>query len=831
MSAPQRAEILPEPQVPTPDSYLPPTTRHDASATYARYVPASKSKLKLTPQSGAPISVEIFATSPPPQKRKRDAAPAPDEPSSSKKARIGKEEKADASSKSPSPRVASGGNKLKKSTKEKGKSAGDFAGEPARQLNGNAESHGADIDAPQSTEAKKKKKKRKHDSEDETALNRGAPSAEHDGEDAMELIEGQNNPIPKEKKAKSKKKQDFPTEFPKVTDEGETGSKKHERLMKKRQKSLKKAEALGQVEDSSAEDAPPEEIPEVHDLVPLPQPEPVPELPPLSASEALPPWMASPIRTSPTSTAAFKDLGIGKQVSKALGKAGYKEAFAVQAAVLPLLLPSYESGDILVSAATGSGKTLAYVLPMIQRLSRFSTTKLRAVIVMPTRELVMQAKTVADICSAAFHVEHKRVLIGTAVGNETLKSEQSKLTNQISVYDPERSQVLLERENRKWNESDSDSEFRNLFDEEVISSLPNHVTGFISSIDVLICTPGRLVEHLKSTRGFTLKDVSMLVVDEADKLLDQSFQQWVDVILTALGTRKPRQEVTKIILSATMTRDIGQLSQLKLHRPRFIELEGTGHDEAGDHRTHVLPKNLLESGVKIEDAGIKPLYLLEVLKRQNLVSRDSSSAARSDLSDEDSGSDSGSDTSSAASTAQDVPEPSSNMPRGVLIFTKSNESAVRLGRLIALLAPSSAPQIGTLTSTLPRTSREHTIRSFSTGAISILVASDLVSRGLDLPNLAHVVNYDVPSSLNSYIHRVGRTARAGKAGHAWTLFTEIDARWFWNEIARAESVKRESKVGRVNITKEFFGEDERTKYQDALDELGNEASVARVGKE
>lgn len=700
--------------------------------------------------------------------------------------------------------------------------------EPLEQIDRPTGSHEEQVVAPQSIDAKKKKKKkkRKHDAENDVDGGGGTTSEERPkSEDPMEFDE----PAAKEKKPKKKKRQEGLEEYAENTNGNKEADKKHLRLMKKRQKSLKKTEALAVAENSSAEDVPLEEAPEVHDLVPLPQPEPVPELPALSASEALPPWMASPIKISPTATARFEDLGITKSASQTLGKAGYKEAFAVQAAVLPLLLPPYETGDVLVSAATGSGKTLAYVLPMIQKLSRFSTTELRGIIVMPTRELVMQAKTVADTCSGAFHVDHKRVVIGTAVGNETFKAEQSKLMTQTQVYDPERSQAFFARENSRWDESNSDSAFQALFDEELVSSLPDHVIEFASSIDILICTPGRLVEHLKSTVGFSLKHVSMLVVDEADKLLDQSFQQWVSIILTALGPRKPRQEVTKVILSATMTRDIGQLSQLKLHRPRFVELEGSTHDEAEDYKTHVLPKGLEESGVKIEDESIKPLYLLELLKRQNLISRDSS--AQSDSSSEDSDSDSDSDSSSGVSTVQDALERSSDRPCGVLIFTKSNETAVRLSRLIALLAPSSASQIGTLTSTLPRAERERTIRSFSAGTVSILVASDLVSRGLDLPNLAHVVNYDVPSSLNSYVHRVGRTARAGKAGNAWTFFTETDARWFWNEVARVGSVKRESKVSRVNITKEFFGEEQRRVYQDALEELGIEVSGTRAGKE
>ena len=149
---------------------------------------------------------------------------------------------------------------------------------------------------------------------------------------------------------------------------------------------------------------------------------------------------------------------------------------------------------------------------------------------------------------------------------------------------------------------------------------------------------------------------------------------------------------------------------------------------------------------------------------------------------------------------------------------------MRLGRLIALLAPSSSLHVGILTSTTPRAARKSTLKSFNAGIVSILVASDLVSRGLDLPNLAHVINYDVPTSLTSYVHRIGRTARAGKRGHAWTLYTATEGRWFWNEIGRSEIVERSSrKIERVNIKADFFEADQRAKYEKALEELGWEA--------
>lgn len=365
--------------------------------------------------------------------------------------------------------------------------------------------------------------------------------------------------------------------------------------MEKREKSLKKAAKLArkaakQAETEGEEEAglePIQEDPEeLHGLVPLPQPEPAPETPLISMTASLPPWLASPLRVSPTFTAPFSKIGIQEEVEKVLYTKGFKQAFAVQAAVLPLLLPgrSQSPGDILVSAATGSGKTLAYVLPMIQDISMNTVTRLRGLIVMPTRELVTQAKEVCEVCAAAFSAR-KRVKIGMAVGNEAFKTEQISLLEAQLNYDPAGYKEQLQQLNAKWESSDIESGGENEFlcDDEDISSLPDHVITLTSKVDILICTPGRLVEHLKSTPGFSLDYVEWLVVDEADKLLDQSFQQWLETVMARLTRKQPfsrrNGRIRKVVLSATMTRDIGQLNSLKLHRPKLVVLESSNNVE------------------------------------------------------------------------------------------------------------------------------------------------------------------------------------------------------------------------------------------------------------
>jgi ATP-dependent RNA helicase DDX51/DBP6 len=816
---PSLVAASPEPPAPTP-----PSTRQDASATYARYVPTSNTKPGLT---YAPIIPSANSATP-----KRDRAEVGEE--SAPKRTKDKHEKKSRKTRDLPQAVQELGKALDAEadgavvfTMEPKKSAG------ARSLGLKARGQDEGYAELRTTKHKKKREGKVLDH---------TPAAEA----APQVAKNEANELDKLKAKKKKRASEEVTEHDEgLGTEGKDEGSRHKKLMQKREKSMKKAENMAHKSKSESVVNGTEEVEEVpdelHDLVPLPQPEPIAEPPVLSAQISLPPWLASPIRVLSSATASFSEVGIDDDVANVLQKRGFREAFAVQAAVLPLLLPGklQQPGDVLVSAATGSGKTLAYVLPMVEDIGRNRIRRLRGLIIMPTRELVTQAKDVCDICASAFPggSQRTRVKIGTAVGNENLKLEQNMLMTNELLYDPVEYEKQKSRLNKKWENSEDGSDEEILCDEEVVSALPDHVFRPVSKVDTLICTPGRLVEHIKSTPGFTLEHIKWLVVDEADKLLDQSFQQWLDVVMSGIGAEsgssRSRDRVRKIILSATMTRDVGLLNPLKLYRPKLVMLEGTLSGAEGNlevSQAHVLPALLLESGVKVEDENIKPLYLMELLKRENIVTEDpfDESSSTSDSSDDESSSDDGSSQSSAQSLGKEMQKSESGPPRGALIFTKSNESAVRLGRLIALLAPPSTPRIGTLTSTTPRAARKSTLKSFAAGNVLILVASDLASRGLDLPNLAHVINYDVPTSLTSYIHRIGRSARAGKRGHAWTLYTGTEGRWFWNEIGRSEGVERSSgKVERVNIKADFFDDVQRERYEEALEELGREARNPR----
>ena len=599
----------------------------------------------------------------------------------------------------------------------------------------------------------------------------------------------------------------------------------------------------------------------LHGLEPLPQPVPIQETPKVSAFSALPKWLQAPFVASSADTIPFKDLTLNDDILAALEKRGYSSTFAIQSAVLPMLLPGRQrhNGDICVSAATGSGKTLAYALPMVQALHDKPVTKLRGLIVVPTRELVNQAKESLDLCNAGSGLK-----IATAVGSKPIKEEQIALVEKGQRYDPEAYKAEQEREideDEELMDWDFEKKFRSNDDLEMFY---NHVVEYKSKVDILICTPGRLVEHVQSTTGFTLEHVQWLVIDEADRLLDESFQQWVDTVLPGLeylppsaALHQPRpsyshlfrqREVRKIILSATMTRDISKLMALKLRRPKLVVLEGQSQKRADDDADALLvedggivdlPETLQEYGVPIPEQNTqdKPLYLIKLLESSSdpLIAKNhlpsSVPSKTSEMREHDTSTDS-----------EDLPPdthlllesehlsnqqlPGDRTPNhGTLIFTESNEQAVRLARLLALLRPTW--QIGTLTKSTAGASGRKTLAAFRKRRLSILIASDRASRGLDIPDLAQAINYDMPKSATSYVHRVGRTARAGKAGKATTLVLHNQGKWFWEDksgIAKSEMLRRipDKRVIRLNLVLDL-SEEEREEYEKALQQLGQEA--------
>jgi ATP-dependent RNA helicase DDX51/DBP6 len=619
----------------------------------------------------------------------------------------------------------------------------------------------------------------------------------------------------------------------------------------------------------------------------LPQPEPVPVPEYQPTFSALPPWLAKPTTVSSSAKIPFTELGLATRLVEQLEKKGYQEALAVQSAVIPMLLPGRHQhfGDICVSAATGSGKTLAYILPMVEGLQGKVLSTLSGLIVVPTRELVTQARVVAEQITVG-----TKIRVGTAVGNISFAVEQELLVKKDKRFDPEAAKVLHEKATEQLRTGFVE---KGGIMEDLMHMPPGHVPNYESKVDILICTPGRLVEHIQSTTGFSLSDIRWLVVDEADRLLDDSFQEWVQVLMKALEVEnsseqaiarrkiisrnpwlQPERQLTKVVLSATMTKDLSKLGSLKFRRPKMVIIENDEqHIHAsvpdtqmlGDGESFVLPSTLKEWATPVGSGLDKPLYLLKLLQTNILSNRDfgkketpatadesmdtdtsmSSSSSDSDISDSSHSDSSASDSDSTASDSSDnesddseedskktkkIPaltyrskataaDKPSDVSSRVLVFTNNNENAARLSHLLAILHPPLKKILGTLTKAAATKSSQKTLAAFTAGKLRILIASDRASRGLDVPDLGHIVNYDLPRSVTDYVHRVGRTARAGKEGQSWTFFTKTEGRWFWNDIARTSAIRRAQKVDRAIVDAETLNEERRAWYEAALREL------------
>ncbi|KAI4286003.1 MAG: hypothetical protein L6R38_000230 [Xanthoria sp. 2 TBL-2021] len=657
---------------------------------------------------------------------------------------------------------------------------------------------------------------------------------------------------------------------------------KHGKVLSKYGKSIKSAANVAEDISSNIQaDVRAATPPKVHGLLPLPQPAQVPDPAPPSALSALPSWMTNPVEASSVGTLPFENLSLNPTTTASLKARGFHEAFSIQAAVLELLLPGAKQhkGDVCIAASTGSGKTLAYSLPMIEALRGKALTKLRGLVVVPTRELVNQARETLDLCSKG-----SKLKVGTVFGSKTLKEEQKALISQELQYDPDAYQQ------QQMREMDEDEALLN-WDEERLqssSSMGEKLVGYVHkdyvNVDILVCTPGRLIEHLEHTRGFTLDHVQWLVIDEADRLLEDGFQQWVGTVMPALERQDPpndfeirmmqdfhllrKREVRKVILSATMTRDVSKLKELNLRRPKLVMLQGdraSKHDgeeldetvadiRASDEVS--LPSTLQEIAIQIKDEENKPLYLIELIRDFSTLSSRGSKKKVHNVADETSGDGNDSDkmdtdeisdndsipdaTSSSGSSSSSDMDPDSDpdismedyqnhVPteklRGSLIFARSTSSAHRLSRLLSLLAPQQASTATTLTKSSTKSS-EKVLSQFRDGKLDTIITTDRASRGLDIQNLAYVINYDMPSSINNYVHRVGRTARAGKAGTAITLVGWTEGRWFWNEIGRGQRVQRgNKKVARKYVKEGGWNDEEKKNYSDALAKLGEETEA------
>ena len=266
-----------------------------------------------------------------------------------------------------------------------------------------------------------------------------------------------------------------------------------------------------------------------------------------------------------------------------------------------------------------------------------------------------------------------------------------------------------------------------------------------ASVDILVATPGRLVDHLDYTPGFSLASLQLLVLDEADRLL-MSYADWLPKLAAHLPSDSPDvlpvpsyrgsqlvpalslltgiSRVRKLMFSATMTRNPEHLAMLQLQAPTVLSFTASAAAK------YSLPPTLQQYVVKLKQSGIgaeQPLALVLLIDR--------------------------------------ILNSGKEEPR-VLVFAPSVEAAHRIA---LLLAGMKLEAVRDFSASLSLKQRAAILRDFKTGAIKVLICSDLMARGLDLSGITDVINYGPPPYLRTYIHRVGRTARAGRPGDAYTI--------------------------------------------------------------
>ncbi len=336
------------------------------------------------------------------------------------------------------------------------------------------------------------------------------------------------------------------------------------------------------------------------------------------------------------------------ELVRAVREQGYETPTPVQAQAIPFIL---DGGDLMAGAQTGTGKTAGFTLPLLQCLMRSATPgsrKPRALVLVPTRELAAQVSESVNTYGA--HLPLRGTVIFGGVGMQP------------------------------------------------------QVDALRRGVDIVVATPGRLLDHC--SRGtIDLSRIEILVLDEADRMLDMGFVHDIKRVLALLPGRRQN-----LLFSATFAGEVKRLADRLLNRPHLIEVARRNSTAEG-----------VEQLIYRVDRARKPDLLAELIQRGDWSQ--------------------------------------------VLVFTRTKHGANRLAQRLSRLGISADAIHGNKS----QGARTRALAGFKSGAVRILVATEIAARGLDIDGLPHVVNFELPNVAADYIHRVGRTGRAGAAGQAVSL--------------------------------------------------------------
>ncbi|SHG66382.1 ATP-dependent RNA helicase RhlE [Flavobacterium fluvii] len=364
---------------------------------------------------------------------------------------------------------------------------------------------------------------------------------------------------------------------------------------------------------------------------------------------------------------SFNSLGLSDALLKAISKKGYTTPSPIQQKAIP---PILEGKDVLASAQTGTGKTAGFTLPILQILSQgkhLSHRPIRALILTPTRELA--AQILANIKEYSEFVDLRSAVIFGGVNQN-----------------PQAAQIR-------------------------------------QGLDILVATPGRLID-LQNQGLVSLSKVEILVLDEADRMLDMGFLRDIERLIKLLPSKRQN-----LLFSATFSKDIKKLAMGILHHP--VQVEAT-------------PENTTV------DAIIQKVYPCAKEKKTELI----------------------------------IKLITEGNWKQILVFTRTKQGANKLTESMI----SSGIRAAAIHGNKGQGARTKALAGFKDGSLTALVATDIAARGLDIPLLPHVINFELPNIPEDYVHRIGRTGRAGASGEAISLFSP-DETVFLRDIEKLVGLK------------------------------------------